>query len=136
VNAGRQPLDIRLGSDGSAGNLSVIEAVVAPGSPGPPLHVHPGLDEGWYVLDGELTFRVGGDQFEGGPGAFAFAPRGTPHTLANLGTTEARMLIVSTPAGLERLLLRLAATQAGAEPPPDADGPAPEMHPVGQPIQT
>lgn len=32
-----------------------------------PLHVHHDDDEAWYVLQGRLGFRLGGEQFEVGP---------------------------------------------------------------------
>ncbi len=34
---------------------------------GPPLHVHAREDESFYVLEGTVTVRCGGDAFEAGP---------------------------------------------------------------------
>jgi uncharacterized cupin superfamily protein len=36
----------------------VFENVIAPRD-GPPFHTHAGEDESWYVLEGELRFRLG-----------------------------------------------------------------------------
>ncbi|HEV8650922.1 MAG TPA: hypothetical protein VG276_16375 [Actinomycetes bacterium] len=46
------PITIHLASDESNGQLAVIEEEVAADFPGSPLHVHPGFDEAFYVLDG------------------------------------------------------------------------------------
>src|ERR1700712_3177669 len=47
---------------------------------GSPLHVHHREDEWFYVIEGSVTFWVGGQVFEAGPGAFVYGPRETPHT--------------------------------------------------------
>ena len=62
-----------------------------------PLHVHLEDDEAWYVLRGRLGFRLGGDEFEVGPGSAVLARRGTPHTYRNAGDVEAEYLLVLTP---------------------------------------
>lgn len=68
----------------SGGDLGAVEMVMTAGSGGPPLHLHPTHGEGFYVLAGELTLQLGDEIITGGPGTWAFAPRNTPHTLANL----------------------------------------------------
>jgi hypothetical protein len=75
-----------------------------------------------------MTFRVGNEFSTGAPAIFAFAPQG-PHTLANLGEREARILVFCTPAGFEHYFEQLAAGRT-TNPPPDqaiAVGP-----PIGQ----
>ena len=44
-------------SEESGGAISVIEVASSAGFAGPPLHHHD-FDEGFYVLEGELTFRL------------------------------------------------------------------------------
>ena len=108
---------IHLRGEDSGGHLALIEHTVTAGLAGPPLHVHPLHAEGFYVLEGELTFQVR-DQLKTGPaGTFVSAPAGTPHTFANLGRQDARLLITCTPAGFEPYFDRLARGEA-AEPPP------------------
>ena len=46
---------------------------------GPPLHVHHREDEGFYVLEGEIRFRQGDDEFVAGRGTLVWGPRGVPH---------------------------------------------------------
>ena len=124
-------IKILLRGERSGGRLAVIDEVVESDFAGPPLHLHPSFDEGFYVLDGEVTFRVGDELVTGGRGTFAFAERGTPHTFANLSGEPARVLIICTPAGFERYFARVAAERAGAEPPPWARETEPETIRVG-----
>jgi mannose-6-phosphate isomerase-like protein (cupin superfamily) len=113
--------------------ISVIENIVPARWDGPPLHHH-AFDETFYVLDGELTFQVGDDLLTAGPGALALAPGGVAHTLANLGDTPARYLLLCTPAGFEGYFARLAAQAAGEDPPSWALAPTPPVTTVGGPI--
>jgi quercetin dioxygenase-like cupin family protein len=121
---------VLLRSDESGGHVALVENTVPGGWEGPPLHHHD-FDEAFYVLDGELTFALGDERLTAGPGALVFAPRGAPHTLAALGGAGARYLLVITPAGFERYFDRIAAEQAGVEPPASALGPIPETIVVG-----
>src|SRR5438874_4823008 len=82
------------------------EAVVPPGG-GPPPHVHSREEEGFYVLEGEVTFRVGEERFVATAGTFANMPVGTPHSFRNEGSHPARMLISVAPAGLERMFFEV-----------------------------
>jgi quercetin dioxygenase-like cupin family protein len=77
------------------------------------------------VLEGALTFQLDDRVWAAGPGEVAFAPRGTPHTFANLSGARARTLVLCSPAGFERYFDRRAAELAGVEPPtPSAPTPA------------
>jgi quercetin dioxygenase-like cupin family protein len=119
-------------SEQSRGAVSVIETAPAPGA-GPPLHEHD-FDEAFYVIEGTLTFQVDDELLEVRAGELAFAPRGTPHTFANLGDAPARQLIVCTPAGFERYFARLAAERQGTEPSDWALQPIPEVTRLGPTI--
>jgi quercetin dioxygenase-like cupin family protein len=125
---------IHLRSELSDGQVAVIETEPAPGA-GPPLHHHD-FDEAFYVLEGELTFRLRDEYVTAGPGELVFAPRGVPHTFANLSGAPARQLITCTPAVFERYFARMAAERAGTEPPEWATKPIPEVVKVGPPIDS
>jgi len=73
-------------------------------SPGdePPLHVHKNEDEWFYMLEGEMSFHVGGDTHVGTAGAFVSFPRGIPHTFT-VESPSARFLLMNTPGGFERM---------------------------------
>ena len=116
--------NVLLRSEQTDGWVSVIENTV-PGWEVPPLHHHD-LDEAFYVLDGEPTFRRGDELARAGRGALVFAPRNRDYTLANPSGAEARCVLVCTPAGFKRYFDRLAAEQAGVDPPPEVFKPIPE----------
>lgn len=129
-----EPLLIRLRGEESDAGLAVVEMVLDPGGSGPPLHVHPTHGEGFYVLAGELTLQIGDEIVSGGPGTWAFAPKDTPHTLANLSGQEARLLCVFAPAGFERRFERMIAEQTGQQPPAELSTAERETRAVGPPI--
>lgn len=111
------PLRILLSSEGSEGELGVVDLEMTAGSNGPPLHLHPTHGEAFYVLQGHLTFQVGPRVVTAGPGTFLFAPRNTPHTLANFGVAPGRLLCVFAPGGFERRFERMLARHGGADVP-------------------
>jgi mannose-6-phosphate isomerase-like protein (cupin superfamily) len=92
---------VLLRSEETAGRVAAVENVVPAGWAGPQLHHH-AFDEAFYVLDGELTFQLGDALATAAAGTFAFAPGGVEHTLANLGATEGRYLLLITLGGFER----------------------------------
>ncbi len=53
----------------------VCDYSAAPHFAGPPLHVHPGFDETYLVLEGRLQVTVGGERRELEPGAAAYVER-------------------------------------------------------------
>src|SRR4051812_29173097 len=113
-----------LGSEQTCGRYSLVENTVAPGFGGPPLHHHD-FDEGFYVLEGELTFQLGDDHVLAGPGAFLFAPAGAIHTFANHSGAPGRYLLLIAPAGFETHFERLARRAAGEDVPEPEEKPYP-----------
>jgi mannose-6-phosphate isomerase-like protein (cupin superfamily) len=71
---------------------------LAPGPPRwiAPLHLHRSDDEAWYVLEGKLHVRVGGQVHEASAGSAVFVPRRTVHTYWNPGPGPVRYLLVMT----------------------------------------
>ena len=66
----------------------------------PPLHIHHGADETWYVIDGRLSVFVGDERIEAGPGDFIFGPMGVPHAFL-VTSQRAETLITFSPAGTQ-----------------------------------
>ena len=95
----------------TGGTLSVFETSIGAG---PPLHVHDREDECFYVLDGELSIRCGGDAFDDAAGSFVFLPRGRPHRFWAAGPT-ARLLLIAVPGGIEAYFREINAAASGAE---------------------
>jgi quercetin dioxygenase-like cupin family protein len=105
------------------GRYALWEALVPPGG-GPPPHVHSREEEGFYVLDGEITFTVNGERVVAKAGTFANMAVGTPHGFKNESDRPARMLISVAPAGLEEMFFEVGvplAEGATSAPPPTPD---------------
>lgn len=86
----------------TAGAYALFENVMPAHSPGPLPHIHHRHDEAFYILEGELTVRVGSQTFTAASGSFVFVPRGTVHQPANPGTQPARFLLIFSPGGMGR----------------------------------
>src|SRR5436309_14866860 len=96
---------LAVGQD-TGGRYALWEAVVPPGG-GPPPHAHSREEEGFYVLEGEITFTVNGERVVATAGTFANMPVGTPHSFKNETDRPARMLISVAPAGLEQMFFEV-----------------------------
>lgn len=88
------------------GKYALWETIVPPGG-GPPPHVHSREEEGFYVLEGEITFTIGGERLVVTGGMFANMPVGTPHSFKNESSQPAKMLISVAPAGLEQMFFEV-----------------------------
>lgn len=88
------------------GKYALWEAIVPPGG-GPPPHVHSREEEGFYILEGEITFTIDGKAVVATAGMFANMPVGTPHSFKNESDKPAKMLISVAPAGLEQMFFEV-----------------------------
>ena len=84
--------------------LAITDNTLPPSFPGPVRHRHATMTDVFYMLEGELTFALGGEQPVVGPGSFVLVPPGVPHTFPNRGPVPARVLNIQQPAGLEQYL--------------------------------
>lgn len=116
-----QLVDILVPGERTGGRFSLCEVRVPPGS-GAPLHVHRREEEGFYVIEGEMTIWAGEDETVLHAGDFLEAPRDVPHTFENTGTEQLRCLITASPAGFENFV-RAYGTAATAHELPVMDGP-------------
>jgi len=103
LNVLGDPNIIKLRGEDTGGKFAQVIVGAAPNS-GPPLHVHHDEDEIFYVLDGELEFRVGDELYVAPPGTVVYGPKDIPHTFRNVGQVPAQMLVTMIPAGFERFL--------------------------------
>ena len=69
----------------------------APVGTATPVHLHRGSDEVAYVLNGEITFKIGDQITVGGPGTTAFMPRDVPHAWKSTGAEPGRVLFLYMP---------------------------------------
>ena len=98
----------------TGGRFALLETVEKKGAE-PPLHLHIREDELMYVLEGEVTFLLGGELLPRGPGGCVLLPRGSEHTFS-VESDEARLLVLVAPAGLEGFYRELDGGGTGADP--------------------
>jgi quercetin dioxygenase-like cupin family protein len=111
--------------EASPGRFALIEFLF-PRYASPPLHTHP-QDESYIVLEGTLTVKAGEQRFELTPGAAAVVPMGVAHTF-RVDSHTARALVLSTPAGLERMVRDGSVTATTPTlPPKGTPRPSPEQ---------
>jgi quercetin dioxygenase-like cupin family protein len=124
---------VKLGGEQTGGRFALWEQVLPRGA-APPLHSHP-QDEAFYLLEGRMTVWLverelaeeGGDPpawvasraQECAAGSVLYAPGGTPHAF-RVESDTARVLALSTPAGIEDMVRGLAepAEWPWLQPPP------------------
>jgi mannose-6-phosphate isomerase-like protein (cupin superfamily) len=78
--------------------IGICESSVEPGRAVPPAHVHRRHVESFYMLEGELTFTVAGDELRADAGSWVQVPAGVPHTFTVTGNRPARFLNLHTPS--------------------------------------
>jgi quercetin dioxygenase-like cupin family protein len=119
---------IRVPGESVNGEFALIEFLMSRHT-SPPRHHHP-QDETFILLDGRLTFIGGEQRFECEAGATWVVPRGVIHTF-RVESETARLLVVSTPAGLDRLF-RDGGVPASTAALPPADAPAQSVEAIEQ----
>jgi quercetin dioxygenase-like cupin family protein len=112
---------IKAGAGQTAGRVAVAENL-APRGHGSPLHVHRREDEWFYVIEGELTFWVGGETIVAPAGSFVYGPRDVPHTFV-VSSEQARFLLVAEPGAFDDFVRTLGAPAERLEIPPAATEP-------------
>jgi quercetin dioxygenase-like cupin family protein len=78
--------------------IGITETWSEPGGPPAPAHVHRRHVESVYVLEGELTFTVGGRGLVAAAGSWVQVPVGAPHTFVVTGDSPVRLLDLHTPS--------------------------------------
>jgi quercetin dioxygenase-like cupin family protein len=115
---------IKIPGEATDGRFALIEFLFPHGA-SPPLHTHP-QDESYVVVEGRLTIKVGEERFELEAGGAAVAPMGAAHTF-RVDSDTARVLVLSTPAGLEQFVRDGSVPATAATlPPPDTPRPSPD----------
>jgi quercetin dioxygenase-like cupin family protein len=117
--------EIKATAADTGGQMTLVEVTEHPGAEAP-LHVHYRDDEGFWILEGEVTFEVGDQTIEAHAGDYVFGPRGIPHRFT-VGERGCRMLFIMLPGGFEDLV-RATSEPAPSRtlPPPSEREPSPE----------
>ena len=89
--------------DAETPGLFAARASIAPGM-GHDFHYHPGREEIIYVLEGTIEQWVGEDHQVLTAGDSVIIPADRVHASFNIGSTEARIFVVLTPAASDQPL--------------------------------
>jgi len=78
--------------------FGIVDVRSAPGGVAPPLHAHARHAEAFFVLEGELTFRLEDGEHRAGRETWVFVPPEVVHTFAATGDEPARFLDIHVPS--------------------------------------
>ena len=97
---------IMASKEDTGGTYSMLETKVFPNG-GPMPHIQTREHEGFYVLDGEISFTVDGKEIIAKSGTFVNVPPNVTHSFKNKTDILAKMLIILAPGGLENLFVEV-----------------------------
>jgi mannose-6-phosphate isomerase-like protein (cupin superfamily) len=98
IDLGGFSITVKATAEGTDGTFTLLEAAEPPHF-GPPLHIHHGIAEAFYVLEGEYIIFVDGEEFRCPAGSFIFIPAETPHGFV-VGDGASRKLNLYLPASM------------------------------------
>jgi len=116
---GGQHTAIKVGETEAGGAYALHENSAPGGFGGVPLHIHREAEEAFYVLEGEMTVYTETEAIAAPSGTFVLIPRGTVHSVANLGEGPVRWLTLFSPAagaGWVQAVASLQAAKANVAP--------------------
>ena len=125
IRIGQLAIRFLVESEASGGSVAVFEFDVPAGANVPVAHSHDGYEETLYGLEGVLTWTIGGQIREVGPGDALCIPRGVVHKFENEGDVDAKTLAIVSPAALGPRYFRDVAAvvdAAGGRPDPAVIG--------------
>ena len=88
----------------TGGKYSFIECKVFPGA-GPVPHIQTREHEGFYLVEGQLTFIVDKERIEAKPGTFINIPPNVLHTFKNETDEIAKLITILSPPGMEQFFV-------------------------------
>jgi mannose-6-phosphate isomerase-like protein (cupin superfamily) len=91
-------MSVKATAEETDGTFTLLEATEPPHF-GPPLHIHHGIAEAFYVLEGEYTIFIDAEEFRCPAGSFIFIPAETPHGFV-VGDVASRKLNLYLPASM------------------------------------
>jgi mannose-6-phosphate isomerase-like protein (cupin superfamily) len=98
IDLGGFSMSVKATGDETDGMFTLLEADEPPGF-GPPLHIHHGIAEAFYVLEGEYIIFLDGNESRCPAGSFVFIPAETSHGF-RVGNVASRKLNFYLPASM------------------------------------
>ena len=103
----------------TGGTYSFIECKVFPGG-GPVPHIQTREHEAFYLVEGQLTFKVDKQRIEAKPGTFINVPPNIFHSYKNETDEIAKLITILSPPGMEQLFIEIGVevSDTNVKPPP------------------
>jgi quercetin dioxygenase-like cupin family protein len=99
ISLGELSVRFLLTVEDTNGSASIFEMLIPAGERlKAPTHMNDSYEETIYGIEGHLTWTIDGVPMEIGPGQAVCIRRGVTHRFDNLGSEDARQLVVTTPA--------------------------------------
>jgi mannose-6-phosphate isomerase-like protein (cupin superfamily) len=98
IDLGGFSMSVKATDDQTDGLFTLLEAAEPPNF-GPPLHIHHGIAEAFYVLEGEYIIFLDGNESRCPAGSFIFIPAEMPHGF-RVGDVPSRKLNLYLPASM------------------------------------
>jgi len=98
IDLGGFTMSVKATGEETGGLFTLLEADEPPGF-GPPLHIHNGIAEAFYVLEGEYLIFLNGEESRCPAGSFIFIPAEAPHGF-RVGDVPSRKLNLYLPAAM------------------------------------
>lgn len=99
---------VKVGPHAGSRLIGMLESEIPPGG-GFPGHVHDEYEEVFYVLEGEIEYRLDDAWLTADAGSVVFIPPGRVHAFRNAGARPARHLAIASPADAVTMIEELAA---------------------------
>lgn len=93
---GPNSLAIKVGPESGGQQFGIFESILPPGA-GAFDHRHRSYEEAFYVLAGEIEYRLGDERVVATAGSCVFVPAGVAHGFRNVSSADARHLVIHAP---------------------------------------
>ena len=93
---GPNRLTVKVGPESAGRQFGIFESTFPPGV-GAFDHRHRSYEEAFYVLEGEIEYRLDEQRVVATAGSCVFVPPGVAHGFRNVGPTNARHLVIHAP---------------------------------------
>jgi quercetin dioxygenase-like cupin family protein len=105
-------LEVKAGRDDGL-SFGMFRSNFPPGGGMPFLHLHRTYEEAFYVIEGEVEFRLGDEDVLAVSGSAVLVPPGTPHCFCNVGAGEADLIVIATPPVAVQLIENVGSVAPG-----------------------
>ncbi len=103
---GANRLTVKVGPESGSQHFGMFESVLPAGA-GVFLHRHNTYEEAFYVLEGEITYRLGEREVTASAGSCVFVPAGVVHGFKSVGSGPARHLAIYAPMEVSAMMEEL-----------------------------